>query len=665
MKKAGFLFLAVVLLFSFVAVGCKGSSSNDVSGPSAPILNPTGTIQGRLIDAVTQQPVAGAVIDIGVSQGTTNADGQFVIYNVPATTDALNGTVGGSYQVTINMKNVTSPVLQTSTTATYKYSDYYFKTVAVNYTSLNDTSADGNMGGNGTNHDTPVTGLVATANFTVGKMAATVTGVVAGCQGADFFAAKGTGYTVRLISTGSDNAASGEAGNVIATASTDANGVFTFAKIESLQSFWICAVDANNTVFGCADGDPSSAPTAPNFKPGDTNMNAVVAPADGVTTQLAIQNSNAVHVCSTDIHGPAVTLVSPEPGSDIAPSATQTVKFKFSEAVLMTALTSTSASAVGNLYDKIEVGYAGAKAGNLAYTLDWNATFDELTVTFATAPSGKYYVRIAGMEAAGYITDAAGNHAVMGACPDDTVANAAIAIPGGAIAGTTDCTAFFTTNGGPTAAKPVIALTNAASLDNVGGGAASPSLDWLPVSGANGGYNVYRRMNQDFGTSVQSGPYERVAGPITATAWADGALGFDLNGSIKVTYDYIVTGLNSDMVEGPASDAVNAADKMGPTFAGCTCTAGAAGVGTLTVDGWDEALDKASANTALNYAQTAPLPVVDAVAKAVYDPLTNSTTLTFSGALACGGKTLTVTSVKDVSGNNNRTTPANINTCAY
>jgi hypothetical protein len=147
------------------------------------------------------------------------------------------------------MRNVTSPVNMTSAATTVRYGDFYFEEAEVIFSSLNDTDTDysGNIDTyeSDTNHDTPVTGIVATVDFCVGKMSATLTGVVAGCSSndADFFTLK-DGVTVLLLaasSSGPDDTASGNTGNLVAATTTDANGAFTFANIESGQAFTLIA----------------------------------------------------------------------------------------------------------------------------------------------------------------------------------------------------------------------------------------------------------------------------------------------------------------------------------------------------------------------------------------------------------------------------------------
>ena len=372
------LALAVALGLSLGLTGCGDDKgvSNAVGVPNPNALMPTGTIQGRLTDTVTNEPIVGAVVDIGIAKATTSETGQFVISNVPATTDSVTGTVGGAYQVTVDLRQVKVP------TNGAKYPDFSYAVAAVNYTSLNDGSND--AGTSSSNHDTPVTGLVAPITVTVGKLAAGIKGVVANNT---TLAPVGAGYTVKLVSLGSANAAAsgkngtGAAENVVATVTTDASGAFSFDKIESLRNFRIDAMSANGAELG---------------------QEAVRSPADGQVKTLLIQRAadafpgpdlRTVFVATTDTLAPRVLTATPENGSEIAPGSNVTVKFAFSEPILQTAATKglTPSSAAGSLYNLIQVRFLGAKVGNIAHSLSWNATFTELTVTIPTVAAASNY----------------------------------------------------------------------------------------------------------------------------------------------------------------------------------------------------------------------------------------------------------------------------------
>ena len=73
----------------------------------APLLaqQPTGTIRGRVTDATTQQPLAGATISIGTHRALSQGDGRYVVAAAPAGTDSMRARLIGyaraAQQVTV------------------------------------------------------------------------------------------------------------------------------------------------------------------------------------------------------------------------------------------------------------------------------------------------------------------------------------------------------------------------------------------------------------------------------------------------------------------------------------------------------------------------------------------------------------------------------------
>lgn len=612
------LALAVALGLSLGLAGCGDDKSvaTSVGVPNPNALMPTGTIQGRLTDTVTNEPIVGAVVDIGVAKATTSETGQFVISNVPATADSATGTVGGAYQVTVDLRQVKVP------TNGAKYPDFSYTTAAVNYTSLNDGSNDA-AGTSSSNHDTPVTGLVAPINVKVGKLAAGIKGVVANNV---TLAPVGAGYTVKLVSLGDvpneNSAVSGKGGtgaleNVVATVTTDANGAFSFDKIESLRNFRIDAMSANGAELGQED---------------------VRSPADGQVKTLLIQRAadappgpdlRTVFVATTDTLAPRVLKATPENGSEIAPGSNVTVKFAFSEPILQTPATKglTPSSAAGSLYNLIQVRFLGAKVGNIAHSLSWNATFTELTVTIPTvAAASNYQVNL--RPAVGILQDVQQNPITFDLARNEGLVN-------------------FTTNGSPTpAVVNTLAVTNRDTLNSFG----SPIVDWLPVSGAKE-YNVYRA------TSLAGGAYgafERIA-TVTNSDFTDTVNFVDLD--LKVSYKYMVRPVSRDNIESADSTSVAgtdiAQDDTPPSVAPVNM---ATNDKTVTVF-FDEPMDEASAETLTHYVLAATTgadapataPTIPALSSAIYDRLTESVRLTYASGVPAG-TTLTVTGVTDVAG---------------
>lgn len=681
-------FLAATALLGLAMTGCSKSDGSNTN-PNASALTPTGTVQGLLRDAVTQQPIVNAVIDIDGITATTNENGQYSLHNVPATTDALHQTVGtgtdGTYHVTVNLRSVTSPVRRENrgdgtvvctdpvkkdtTGAALKvacYPDFAYDTVKVSYTSLNDTGSgnagkDTNLGtpggGSGSNHDTPVTGLAATMDVSVGKLAATISGVVAYgntsiCPNiADPVLAGtalqpvGAGFTVKLVSDCSNNSGgatgttapngTGGCDNVVGSTTTDANGAFTFANIESLQDFRIDVTNSAGTYSGGFEGD------------GSHNHKFVTSPADGETLTLAIQQSTAAYVCTTDVHNPEVINVTPEMDSDLNPAGGVNVLFTFSEPIKQDvyATTLTDNGNGTGLYQDVFVNFDGPKAvGNLAHTLKWlpdacTTNCTQLQVSIPTlAPASVYTVDI-----------------------DSTVGNLKDASDL-TLVGSNFTDVSFSTNGAAAAAAPAISAVNAASMDNASG-CNQPIIDWVATSGATS-YNVYRSTDEVWGATRNAGAFAKINNVLNS-AFTDGCLHFDEFGGSgpTVEYNYFVKAVNADGTESDASNTVNFKDSVGPAMVPFSLaildTNGDGKCETIRVT-FDERLDEASATTPANY--TYNLGTTEAATltptAVTYNDSPRVVTLTVPETTCAqftndvdDSEKLTVTGVKDLAGN--------------
>lgn len=616
-SRASALAVVALLGLSIGLSGCKGSKGDPGAVAAA---QPTGTIQGVLADNVTHQPIVGAIVDIGVATATTNADGQFVMRNVVVPVDAANNVNAAAYVATIDLRRVTSPVNMASATATPRYPDFHYKKINITFTSLYTSAASATTA-------TPVTGLIANVDFPVGKLAATITGVVADSLTLQPVAA---GYIVKLVSLDSWQPTATDTGmgaieNVVGSTTTDASGNFTFANIESKQSFRIDAWNAAQTIKGSGIGVLNAG-------------TAVVAPADGQTKTLSIQSNTAVLVASTDVLAPTIISVTPEQNADIAPGSANVV-FTFSEPILQTADTSTSASVPTGLYNTVAVNYAGAKASNIAHSLSWDATSTQLTVTIPTlAAASKYTVSLAGTGTT--LKDANNN----------VVTNIATAGKGAL---------SFTTNGSATAAAPAaVTVVNSASLNF-----NSPSvlLNWSPVSGAKA-YNVYRAQNYPGVT----GQYQQIQPAIVlpgavSTLTSDFAdtlpVASFVSGQNMLTYSYVVRSVNMDNVESADSTAVTAQDLVKPTATIPAVTTppvlpAVAPAVTLTIT-FSEPVDEATATTLTNYGMSNAVGFVGAipaVTNAILNPGLLTVDLTLS-ATPVVGNVITITGVKDIAGN--------------
>jgi len=490
--------VAIALSTSFGLVGCGDdkSVSTAVGVPNPNTLMPTGTVQGVLRDSVTNEPIVGAIVDIGIAQAVTSETGQFIIKDVPATkaTGAANAGGNDPYRVTIDLRNVKQAA------GAAKYPSFSFATAEVTYSSLNDGSND--AGTSSSNHDTPVTGLTAPLTLTVGKLAAGIKGTVV--KETDLKAV-GAGYIVKLVSVSNaqtttgpiglpnPNSTTGAAGdpekvvdgkvvdrkfldgNVVATATTDASGAFSFSGIESLHDFRIEVVNADGTEYG---------------------VEAVKSPADGqVKTLLAqrasdkdIQDLRTVFVASTDTLAPKLVKTTPETGTERAPGANVTVTFSFSEPIVSNGLTNSLTAptpAKEGLYDLVSVNFTGIKdiamkASNIPYSLAWDATRTQLTVIIPKVKaSANYEVSIFG--AKGILKD--NNQEPLNLADGEGVVK------------------FSTSATGTTkpAKVEILAINNNDDLNQTN----NAVIDWLPVAGAKG-YHVYRAK---FVNDVMVGTY--------------------------------------------------------------------------------------------------------------------------------------------------------------
>lgn len=643
----GFL---IVVSTMFTMAGCSKKTTNAVTNPNAAAFEPKGTIQGVVRDTVTLQPIEGAVVNIGVAKSTTDASGQFVLRDVPATYDALMGTEQDTYLVTVDLRKAKSSAngvvvvdnAAPTTDLTKKhYPEFVYTYKDVEYTSLNDsapcpnwqedpayegtsssssgtyygydyTQSDSttgvgasNCGTNSTNHDTPVHKLSHSLDITVGKLAANIEGQVAGCSGTPGFFSNVSGiYDVKIYNAdSSDNAGSGNYDHLVWAGLTDANGKFTASALEE-----------NHSVKIVVSGPTTDTTTASGVKKAFSETETVYAttPVDSGTLKLTnIQASNAIHVCSVDIHGPRIISVTPEPGSDLA-AGPVTVEIGFNESIKQNAFTGTDPSAIDNLYDYIEVYFDQSKVGNTAYSLAWNSTFDKLTVSIADAGiSSLYHVRIKDVNevltdanGTGVGEDAGEGFVEMGVCPDDgsTAAEAWMNSDASwreADSGTNDCLVYFSTKGSKVPDAPVLSLVNSSSINEAD--ARTAIFDWPQASGAKT-YKMYCRKVQKWGTTEQTHGYLEYSSNVSGSSAtidfgsSDNAVtcddvnhndscfnsewvynydsgwnylydeydAFVENNEVQIAYDCYAVGISADKTEGAKSNIVRVTDTVGP-----------------------------------------------------------------------------------------------------
>lgn len=634
MKRILYFVLAAAMLAMF---GCTGDTNiSSVGTPNPNTLVPTGSIQGRLIDACTQMPIANAIIDIGVAKAVTSSDGQYTLLNVPATTQA-DGSLCGSYSVTIDMRNA----LTSSGTAfpAGTYPSFSYQEATVKFSTLNDAYPS-------SNHATPVTGIMTgDQDFVIGQLNAQIVGTatfdssVKASGSVQPLLPVPDGYYVQLIAskygnsdttvndsggTSSSNSTTGLLGNLVATTTTK-GGSFSFSGVESNRTFYVVVTDTNPT---------SLTSTAPAYKGCYTICTlcsgAVVYPSVTVST-------------TTSPTEPCLTAVAPANGSSVSVSAdgssSVSVTFTFNQAItpsgtngLSTATASdalTSAGNPNNIYANVNVNFEGYKSSNVAHSLSWNATGTVLTVTIPNvAPAGIYSVDISPALAEGTQN--------IGATADCGVSGAVT----------------FYTYGSSTAGAPTVSLLNTPYDYN-----DTVLLSWVPTSQAKA-YDVYCETVQNWGTSSEAGQWVLMPGSPTlntfysfnaSTVNLSSILGiqsltdtFVENNSIQITYNCKVRGVNADGTEGPdatGNEVDNIKDTVPPTVVSSTLLSqlqNGVPFTSFTIT-FDEPLNKATAQTAANYAFDAsgfaPTATPPTVTSAILDVTGRIVTVTFAPAI--------------------------------
>ena len=620
-KTIGYL---TVLLSALLIGGCDTNTSTDsITNPNPETFKPLGTIVGTLLDKTTDEPIVGAVIDIGVKTATTNANGIFVLSNLAATKDATgsSSTLAGTYRGTINFQNVTSPINMQSSGNTSSYPERATITAfSVEYNSLEDSSLTGGNDTLASNHDTPVDGLVGSVGWTQGKLSTTLSGEI---RDKVTNALVTEAYTVQLFS---------DPGAKLLqemTTTTGSESAFSFSGVEASSDHKITVFNSTNS------------------------MHAVTAvfttPADNQKATLAVGGTaQPILVAETDDADPYIYNIAISDGTDtfesnadIGTAAMATVAFTFSEAIKANGYANgVTAAAATDLYDAVTVAVTGS-AGTFAHSLAWDSSMTVLSVTIpALSASSEYTITIAAA--------AAGANAVMDVNNEPLDIANSNGESGGAVVAT------FTTSNPVAVTAPTVVVLNSSSLDEAA--FAVPNLDWTWGAGASY-YNLYRT---DTTAGVVTSAMQLINnGALTASSFIDQGAASNspvttyVDGELAVTYTYVAKAVNADGIESDGSTAVVAADLNGPVATGAAC----AGTDvTVSFAGGTEVLAEGAAETAANYtlggADTA-LTISSIVAG------TNSAVLTLNGNCTGGATVAVGVGVTDIAGNAHAATPSN------
>ena len=594
--------LVAFVAMSLVAFGCgTKNESSSLTNPNPNNLNPTGSLQGVLTDSTTGEPIVGAVIDIGAATATTNSAGLYIFYNLPATSQA-NGYAGGGYVGTIDLRNVTSPVPMNSTTFTgFRYPKTVFYSADVVFSSFDDTNASNPGGGSGSNHDTPITGLMATSNYSIGKLASAIDVLVTNSS----LVPVGLGYSVTILLNGA----------VVATDNTNAEGRVLFKNLMAHQSYLISAIKFDKTMWG----DDSYT------TPGDGKTLTLLA--QGTFSDLLV--AGPVVVTTTDHVAPKVASTAPGTGADISDNTALGFLINFSEPIANTGAYASAvtpgAASVSGLWNDVIVSFDGSKAGNIVHSIAWISN-TQLGITLPPlSPSSKYSVTLK-CNALTKLKDLNGNAISTATCPDTSV----------------DQVFKFTTNTGnaATAATNVV-VVGASTIDF---NTPTVNLDWPPASGAFA-YNVYRSQVAKLGGyagSETSGAFKKLnATPVFTSQYQDTPLPVNptnsfTNGQNQVLYRYQVVSLNSDLNESATSAPVTASDVVAPGLAAATDTfrTDFTNNNNILVVTFNEPVDEVSAELETHYTVrgwTGTTPVT--VTKAFMESDLTRVTLTLSGIM--------------------------------
>jgi len=627
---------AAVLILGGALVGCNIEEASKAANTNPEELKPKGTLILSYVDISTGEPIVGVLVDIGIKTARTNDRGIATFKNIPATTDASSSSdVTGEYIAVADFSKVTSPIKMRDRNITVKYPLTHLEdNIRVEYATLEDASTspsdpnnvntDADTVTNASNHDTPVTGLVASKEVKVGKLSTSVSGEI---RDKKTNALVTEAYIVKLW-TGTGQT------TLIQSLSTS-NGVFNFTKVQAGTTINVTAENAINTMRGLSGGFTSA--------------------EDGRSISLAVEGQDGpILVSSVDGANPRVTSISisdgtniVENGADIGAVTTDvTVIFSFSEDLLAdgysTGLMPTKAK---ELWDDVVVNFDGNKAGDVAHTINWDSagTMTSLEVNIPNvAASSLYSVDIKFgtelMDPQDQALDFGGSVGYDDADSSNTV-NAGDLI-----------TASFSTGGGTTVTTPVVTVTNSSVLDyNV-----MPKLDWPVVSGAKS-YNVYRSTlngtvvvdamrlvgnvaRSDYTESVASA--DDITSPGTGLPFNSAHDQGTSHGEEAQTYDYYVRAVNSDGDESANSVKATASDSVGaslPNLAGQTAGWTDPGDGntasnTLSI-GLGQPMDKDSVENTANWVFAASGSggadtIIPTATNASYNPANFTVTLT-------------------------------------
>ncbi len=528
-RLSSLLNICIICVLALMA-GCKQDSSTPIEPQQQTSLltyQPKGTISGLVKNAITNTPVAGAVISVGwedaVHSTTSNVAGAFSFANVPVGSYQISSgqtVLSGTYMMTVSLKSYNAA----QTDPNLKYRDYYYETVTIKFTSL----APGDS--------LAVSDMVGTTHLDISYLNTTVTGQVVDQNQQSVANAKvmlfdaNVGPNVMLAST-----------------TTSAAGIYSFSAVDDGLIITIKARSSDGTLEGALTG--------------------FTLPANVLSDSLRSQvTAERIMITTADNVNPFLIGLTPENNSDPNPGGL-TIVYTFSEPIKQTAYTRVSAPGYGTLIDDITFTYVGFKKTDAAinFSMAWNANYTQLTLTpDALVKSAKYTVNAQTAFTSGKLTDNA-NRAVV----NNTL-----------ITGDFE-TLQFTTNG--VSAIPVAPVLTRRSIagtydarDYTGGLIGLEVTNYDPSVRS---YNLYRSINGGSFDILQANSY--------STQFSDntGSLVIPIGATDPLSYGsvrYMVRAESKDLVESQASNIITIYDAVAPRLLASTSVAPAVGTFSWT-----------------------------------------------------------------------------------
>lgn len=604
------LLSGVVSALLILVIGCEDkNTTNTIVDTFIPqgTLKPTGTISGKIVDRHTEKPVQGAVISIAyngtVFKVTSDESGSFSFANVACNRDATTGTTTGTYQLTVSLVDVNKTIPDSLP----KYREFYYNTtLSVTFIDLakNDTSRT----------KLPVENLEANIRFDVGKLNTTVKGQV-------------VNEDYEPVANATVYLEEGATGDVLQTTSTDAQGNYSFSKVEGGTLVYIESKSSDGTLEGGLNGNWFLTINKNNYD---------------FRSQV---NAERIVLNAVDNINPYIVKITPENLSDVSPVGLKIV-IKFSEPIKQTPYTITTAPlGLGTLIDDIDFDFTGLKksAGNTNFSLVWDTTsYATLTITPAqVVGSANYQLDISALINNANFTDRAGNNLSAnpyGIVGDDELLN-------------------FTTNGGSTTpAAPVVSrrLNSGLGFNKLNFDGGTVGLEWGLDNNARS-YKVYRSINGE--------PYVLLADNVLDIRYSNNpgelVTGYNPPGDNDpfkaFTVKYKVVGVSKDLVEGPESNVIEVKDDVKPQFVSAVVDSSQTGFDYVSLR-FDEPLDMAIAQVIGNYSiNNLPASTASQITEAVYRGWTGAfyeVRLQITKQSITTGEIITVsTSIQDLIGN--------------